>query len=156
MLLSKVISGGQTGADRAGLFVARKLSIPTGGWAPKGWRTEKGAEPALANLGLLEHRSENYQDRTKANIEDSTGTVILASNPNSPGTALTIELCKELNKPWILVNPFNIQEHNRISSFINIHNVKVLNVAGNRESKSPGIYKASVAILTKAFNFDID
>src|SRR5262249_29141313 len=73
--LEKIISGGQTGVDQGALCAARKAGFPTGGWAPKGWLTERGPAPWLAELGLLQHASPSYPLRTRANVAASDATL---------------------------------------------------------------------------------
>ena len=135
----KVISGGQCGVDRAGLEVARQFNLQTGGTAPKGWRTWYGPAPELGSeFGLVEHWSENYQHRTRQNVKDSDATLILASNADSAGTALTANLCKLYGKKVILVDlkapdEFDAQVSN-VAKWIKDNCVTVLNVAGNRDT----------------------
>jgi hypothetical protein len=145
MRLKRIISGGQTGADYGGLLAARALEIPTGGHAPRGYWTEKGANKSLALLGLIESESSNYRVRTQANVDLSDGTVIFADRPSSPGTRMTIRMCKQTNKPFVL-NPNRDQFLNWLSEY----QVECLNVAGNRESKAPGIQKRTHDFLVDA------
>ncbi len=133
MKLEKVISGGQTGADIGGLRGAVAAGISTGGIAPKGWKTEAGTNPNLAIYGLIESTSSDYNIRTRLNIRDADGTAIFG-DITSPGSKLTLAYCKKSDKPYT-VNPTVEQ----LVQFITTHRIKTLNVAGNRESKSPGI-----------------
>ena len=150
-MIEKVISGGNTGGDLAGIVAAQRVGIKTGGTAPKGYKTEKGKQPVLkTRFGLVESSSTNYQVRTKQNVIDSDATIILATKPSSPGTRLTIKLCNELAKPYILVDPFQASS-NTVYDFICIHTPKVINIAGNRESVSPGITSASASFLQHIF-----
>jgi hypothetical protein len=137
--LRKVISGGQCGVDRGGLEAAKACGIPTGGTAPKGWRTWYGPAPELATFGLVEHFSPMYPPRTEKNICDSDATLVLASNPNSGGTALTIRLCRKHSKPVHLIRlPVkDIEREVEVAvAFIKDNCVEVLNVAGNRDTGS--------------------
>ena len=89
-MLIKVISGGQTGADQAGLAAAKACGLETGGWAPKGWLTADGeAEELLRSYGLKEHRG-GYRSRTWANVKDADATIRLATNFDSPGEKCTL------------------------------------------------------------------
>jgi hypothetical protein len=88
VMLDRVISGGQTGADQAGLRAARAAGIPTGGWAPLGWETEDGPSPWLADFGLIECREPGYPARTRANVLEASATIWLGSL-NSPGSLTT-------------------------------------------------------------------
>lgn len=138
IILSKIISGGQTGADQGGLAAAKSTGLETGGTAPPGYLTENGPHPELLRdcYGLTEGEPDirNYPKRTKKNIADSDGTVIFG-NTGSRGSRLTLSYCTELDKPFIL-NP-NTDE---LIAFIERHSIKVLNVAGNRASHNPFIY----------------
>jgi hypothetical protein len=80
-MLTRVISSGQTGADQAGLRAARAAGIPTGGWAPKGWLTEKGPSLWLADFGLVECPEPGYPPRTRANVRDSDGSIWFGDVP---------------------------------------------------------------------------
>src|SRR4051812_12471606 len=94
-MLDRVVSGGQSGADQAALRAARAANIPTGGWAPKGWRTEDGAAPWLADFGLVECPESGYPARTRANVRDSDVTVWFG-DWHSPGGKTTLDACREL------------------------------------------------------------
>lgn len=145
MTIIKIISGGQTGADQGGLEAGRRLEIPTGGMAPKNFRTDSGPNPKLKDIyNLIEHESYNYPPRTIENVKNSDGTVWFG-NHNSPGGHLTIKTCMKLNKPWI-TNP-SVED---FKIWIEQNNIKILNVAGNRENSSPGIYKRVIQFLVNA------
>jgi len=124
----KIISGGQTGIDRMALEVARELGIPTGGSAPRDFMTEKGPDLSLATFGLVALLNKEYAARTRKNVLDGDGTVIYGDLIG--GTRLTLEFCRELEKPHI-VNP----RAEDLVDFIRAKRIKVLNVAGNRGSK---------------------
>ena len=95
----KIVSGGQTGVDRAGLEAAIALGLPYGGWVPKGRLAEDGVVP-LKYVGMQEHTSSNYAVRTKANVRDSDATLIIApSLPLSRGTMLTLRTAERLPRP---------------------------------------------------------
>ena len=126
----RVISGGQTGVDQAGLEAASELGIETGGTAPQGYRTERGPNPELKNFGLEESASSDYLSRTEQNVVDSDATVYFAADKNSAGLRATERFAKQYKRP-ITINPTIPQ----LKAFIKKYNVKVLNVAGNRESK---------------------
>ncbi len=124
----RVISGGQTGIDQLGLEVARSLGIPTGGLAPKGYLTEIGPDERLRDTyGLTEHTSASYPPRTRANVEQSDGTVILGNITG--GTKLTLDICEKEGKPY-LVNP----AADKLRAWLVADQVRVLNVAGSRGS----------------------
>ena len=154
----KVISGGQTGADMAGLKAAKQLSIATGGTAPRKYKTEKEPNNDLKTVyNLTESHSEDYAVRTEANIRGSHATLVFATNQSSPGTKLTISLCKKNNKRFVLIDPFSDTATENISEFIvQIFEFYkrdiILNIAGNRESKSPGIERKTEALLLELFS----
>jgi hypothetical protein len=129
-MLKKVISGGQTGVDRIGLEVAKIVGLKTGGTAAKGYLTETGADFTLkTEFGLKEAPESGYNYRTEMNVKDSDFTVIFG-NLKSPGSILTLNLCKKLNKPY--------KENPTVGELVHElkqRNVKILNVAGNRASR---------------------
>ena len=139
---SKIISGGQTGADMGGLIAAREVGIPTGGTAPAGWLTEDGPRKSLLqSFGLVECDEAGYPARTRINVLQSDGTVIVG-NYDSGGSALTYEIVRESRKAIFLVPFPNAAVDVQIEEFrqwLHGNNVQILNVAGNRESTSPGI-----------------
>lgn len=135
--VKKIISGGQCGVDRGGLEAARSIGLPTGGTAPKGWRTWYGAAPELADFGLTEHESSQYPPRTQKNVYDADATLILASNVASAGTSLTVSLCRKHSKPFHIIQlPVGNreQEVDEAVSWIKDNHVEVLNIAGNRDT----------------------
>lgn len=145
-MIEKIVSGGQTGADRAGLDAARVFSIPTGGWAPQGWKTADGPDLGLAAFGLVEHEG-GYKERTVQNIVDSDGTLIISKRMDTPGTKLTLESCEHLRKPYFAVPVSQYGEclfrPDEVCSWVRRHEIKILNIAGNSEHKAPGIYRAA-------------
>jgi hypothetical protein len=144
----KVISGGQTGADQAGLEAARLIGIETGGMAPKGYRTEIGSDYSLSELyNLTEHSSANYQPRTKINVQNSTFTLILG-NKNSPGCRLTESYCTALEKPYLCCDDMDNDELGVAAAKLNgLQDRIILNVAGNRESTNKGIYDRALQFV---------
>ena len=132
--LKQIISGGQVGADEAGLRIGKALGIPTGGTMPPNYIRGGKSDPGFAErFGLTEGTKGKYKnifpERTRQNILNSDGTIIFSkTNPNSPGTKLTKKFAKDLKKPFLL-NPKN---EKAIIDFIKKNNVEVLNVAGNR------------------------
>ena len=101
-MIKKIISGGQTGADQAGLDVAIELSIPHGGWIPKGRKTENGILPA--KYKLTEMNSTSYPKRTEKNVLDSDGTVIFTTGSLTGGSALTRKFANKHNRPVLRIN----------------------------------------------------
>lgn len=153
----KIISGGQTGADLGGLIAGYKLGYETGGWAPKGFKTENGSNPLLKKFGLVEISSDRYEDRTFQNIIISRCTIIF-NDENSAGSNLTEKLCKEWGKPYYKTSTrtVNIQDLRKwLLKMIKERpdaELLTINIAGNRESKAPGIQKRVEEILTKLFS----
>lgn len=132
--LTKVISGGQHGADLGGLLAAFAMGVYTGGTAPAGWQTCRGPNPRLEQLGLT--ASGTYAERTRTNVQASDATLIICSKPSSPGTRLTVNLCKELSRPcYIVVDGFNWTDHTISAAYDLVvdNRVRVLNIAGNRD-----------------------
>lgn len=139
MNLIKIISGGQTGADQAALDAALKLNIETGGWCPRGCLTEDGPNYDLIKVyKLKETSSDKYPQRTYFNVRDSDGTIRVANDLQSPGQKLTLKAINFYNKPYIDIK---LNEDVEISKWLKDNDIRTLNVAGNRESKCPGIYK---------------
>ena len=101
-MLTKIISGGQTGADQAGLDVAIKLNIPHGGWIPKGRLTEDG--PLAERYNLQEMPSDNYSKRTEQNVIDSDGTVIFSHGKLTGGSAYTGKMAEKHSRPMLHVD----------------------------------------------------
>lgn len=138
MPVELVISGGQIGADIAGLRAARSVGIQTGGWMPLGFRALDGNHPEYSEMyGVEEHECRAYPPRTRANVESSDATVMFAHNTRSPGTLLTRTIVRELRKPYMTVS---IQEgisrldnewDDMFLDWISGGNILTLNVAGN-------------------------
>jgi hypothetical protein len=140
-----VVSGGQTGVDRAALDVAIALGLPHGGWCPRGRRAEDG--PIPARYALVEHASASWAARTEANVVDSDGTLVLHRGELSGGTALTRDVAVRERKPLLLVDLAGRPDAARVRRWLDAHDVRVLNVAGPRESQRPGIGEEARAFL---------
>jgi hypothetical protein len=144
---TKIISGGQTGADIGGLVGAKSVGIATGGYAPRGYKTEAGPQSeTLKAFGLVALPSPNYKHRTKQNVFSSDATLIIATDTVSDGTRLTIEYCREFDKPCLVVDPTE-DSLELIRDFLDVHKPRILNIAGNRESKSKGIAQKTAQIV---------
>ena len=147
-MLEKIISGGQTGADQAALDAAIKLGIPHGGWIPKGRLTEHG--PLPDKYDLLEMPTASYPERTKKNIRESDGTLILSHGILTGGSEFTRKMALKYQKPMLHIDfnrmiPFDAAVV--INNWMVDHDVRVLNVAGPRESTDPRIYRAAIDII---------
>lgn len=153
-MIKLVISGGQTGADQGGLLAAKMLGIPTGGTAPKGYRTLRGCTVALGTLfGLKEHYSSHYQPRTYTNVYESDGTIRLAGSFVTAGELCTKKAIIKHNKPHFDVlrsSPPSIRD---AAAWIEKHNIETLNVAGNSEDTSPGIEDFTVRYISSLLQF---
>ena len=150
-----IISGGQTGADKAGLMAAKQVGFATGGIAPKGYKTELGTDLELKSIYQLEESTHsNYAKRTQLNVQKADCTLIFSENSNSKGTQLTMKFCIQFNKPFLLLAPSNSNAISMVKSFLaNQLNNKaaIINIAGNRESKAPGIQKQVYNLLLEVF-----
>jgi hypothetical protein len=145
--LLKIVSGGQTGVDRAALDVALEYNFPCGGWCPRGRIAEDG--PLAARYPLIESPSPDYEQRTEWNVRDADGTLILARGTFSGGTALTVRFAERLKKPC-LVFDLNAQgDAQIILDWLNQYQIRILNVAGPRQSQNPGIYSQAYEVLRK-------
>ncbi|TWT57094.1 putative molybdenum carrier [Thalassoglobus neptunius] len=147
----KIVSGGQTGADRAALDAALQLGIPCGGWCPSGRRAEDGPIPEI--YPLKEMTSPRYDVRTRENVADSDGTLILTDCDRSAGTLLTIRTAQRLNKPLLFLDFRQLlitDRQEQLSEWIEINSISKLNVAGPRESTSPGIFSQAKSFLQQA------
>jgi hypothetical protein len=147
-MLEKIISGGQTGADRAALDFAIRRKILHGGWVPKGRLAEDG--PVHKKYKLTEMPTDSYQEGTEQNVIDSDGTVIFSHGKLTGGSAYTEKMAKKHERPYLHVD---LNEHAvlpaalEILNWLDEHGIKVLNVAGPRASKDPKIYKLVKEIL---------
>jgi hypothetical protein len=143
----KIVSGGQTGADQAGLEWAIEHGVPHGGWCPKGRRSEDGAiDPRFT---LTETPSANYLERTEWNVRDSDATLIVTMGATlDGGSKQTAEFAKKLGKPWLHFRPGVHPKF--IARFLDKHKVKTLNVAGKRESSAPGVSELTRQTLSAA------
>lgn len=158
--LKKIISGGQTGADRGGLDAGYLLNLQTGGWCPKGRRAEDGKIP-VGYDSLKESPYTGYTHRTIKNIQGSDGTVIFIGRELTPGSKETKNTLKHRRKPWFVISlvpvellPFTIREYAEKKSefleWLTDNKIETLNVAGSRESKVPGIQTAVCQFLLDA------
>lgn len=144
------MSGGQTGVDRAALDTARALAIPCGGWCPRGRRSEDGPiDPAYP---LAETPSDDYAQRTEWNVRDSDGTLVLARGELTQGTAFTVELARRLSKPLLVLDLDRLPDDDLLGPWLAKRRITVLNVAGPRESKCPGIYRDARVFLQHALS----
>ncbi len=149
MRLGKIISGGQTGADRAGLDAAMEAGIPLGGYCPKGRLAEDGRVPD--HYPLMELAKDGYAARTEMNVVESDGTLILNVGQVTGGTRLTLDCAKKHGKPYLVVQLDDEPKHDAVLRWIEMYDIKIMNVAGPRESKCPGLYDQAKAFLRFLF-----
>lgn len=143
-----IVSGAQTGADRAGLDWAISRGLPHGGWCPKGRRSEDG--PIPGGYELQETPSTRYQQRTEWNVRDSDATIIFTlTDALDGGSKLTAQIAERLGKPWMHFRPGVHEKY--LAQFIARHGVRRLNVAGKRESSAPGVYAFTFESLDRCF-----
>jgi hypothetical protein len=145
MTLQKIVSGGQTGVDRAALDAAQAHDVPVGGWCPKGRRAEDGVVPG--RYPLRETPSEAYAQRTAWNVRDSDGTLLIAPAPLQGGTALTRTEAEDRGTPVLHVRPEDPVPVPMIRAWGTENDLRILNVAGPRASEVEGIYAAARMIL---------
>jgi hypothetical protein len=152
VIIRKVISGGQTGADRAALDAARELGVAIGGWIPKGRRAEDGRIPDRY-LDLHETEADDYETRTRWNVRDADATLILSHGPLTGGSKLTELIADELNKPVLHVDLATTPARDAVEAiraWLAGVAGETLNVAGPRASGDSAIYvdtKELIAIL---------
>lgn len=145
MPIKQLISGGQTGVDRAALDVALEFGIRCGGWCPRGRKAEDG--PIDRKYPLWETPSAQYAVRTEWNVRVGDATLILTIGLPTGGTALTKSLADDFGKPCLVVDLDQPAETATVHHWLAKHAVNVVNVAGPRESTSPGIYRQSQTYL---------
>ncbi|MGD0744207.1 MAG: putative molybdenum carrier protein [Verrucomicrobiota bacterium] len=149
--LFKIITGGQTGVDRAALEWALANGVPHGGWCPKGRKAEDGIIPI--QFQLKETSSGNYSMRTRRNVRDSGGTVIFSEGLElGGGTRETADIAREIGKPLLhLVSSLEIKKAaTQLDAFLKEHGIVVLNVAGPRASEEPDTGRFVQAVLSRA------
>jgi hypothetical protein len=143
-----VISGGQTGVDRGALDAALSLGVACGGWCPTGRAAEDGVIPARYPLTAL--RDAGYDERTVKNVEDSDGTLIITFGRASGGTARTIEICKQLGRPHLIVDAAGVALEDAVNDavrFVRKKDIRRLNVAGPRASVEPRAYEYAASLV---------
>ncbi len=136
-----LVSGGQAGVDRAALDVAMERGMAAGGWCPAGRWAEDG--PIAADYPLRETPSADPAQRTEWNVRDSHGTLLLVTDAASAGTELTREAAQRFGRPLHVFRLDDVPDVDHFRRWLRAHKITILNVAGPRESESPGIYDAA-------------
>lgn len=150
MAIQKIVSGGQTGADRGGLDAALELGVMCGGWCPLGRIAEDGAVPP--EYPLKEAKTSDYPTRTRMNVCDSDGTVVFTYGAPERGSLLTLQTATKMFRPKLQLDLVRVTESDaaaQVRAFVEKHQIQVLNVAGNRESKAPGIQRRVAAVMRR-------
>ena len=149
----KIISGGQAGVDRAALDAAIAAGLDYGGSVPAGRMAENGPIDQYYTL-LTEIPHGTYKDRTERNVEDADATLIFTKGKPTNGTAFTITCAHKLQRPFLAIDLVDISVESvvrKVEKWLELIRPQVLNVAGPRESKSPGIYVQALHILATIF-----
>ena len=149
-MIEKVVSGGQTGVDRAALDTTLELEISCGGWCPKGRQAEDG--PLDGTYPLQETPSSRYTQRTEWNVRDSDGTLVLYRELLTGGSARTVELAQKYDRPCLVLDLSTKLARETILEWINRYQIRILNIAGPRESGSPGIYQEAYQLLCEVLS----
>lgn len=153
--IERIVTGGQTGVDRAALDVAIRFGIPYSGWCPKGRLAEDGVIDE--RYVLREADSSDYGVRTELNVRDSDATLIVAFGELEGGTKLTEDCAIKLHRPFLVVDILGQELRQDPRDWMSRFDVKVLNIAGPRESLRPGeVYARSFNYLMHLFAGAVD
>lgn len=147
--LAKVVSGGQTGVDRAALDAAQEVGLTVGGWCPLGRRAEDG--PIDTAYPLTETPDPGYEQRTKWNVREADATLILNWGSLEGGTALTLDFLATAERPYLLIQLDEDPDPERVRQWLREGGFEILNVAGPRASKAPQVYAAARELLVEVF-----
>lgn len=152
--VEKVVSGGQTGADRGGLDAAVELGLETGGWIPKGRLAEDGQVPESYSK-LRETDSPDYSERTGMNVRDSDCTVIVSRGTLTGGSLLTLQIAERMEKPVIHIDldSVSVEESAQdLRCWLERLGCRTVNIAGPRASSDPEIYGSVKSLLVQALS----
>ena len=146
----KIVSGAQTGVDRAALDAALKRNVPCGGWCPAGRKAEDGTIPEC--YPVQELIDGGYSERTSRNVQDSDGTIIIYFGQLSGGTEETLRYCLDENKPYLLLDGLEVnvgRAAERIMEFQKMLPAGILNFAGPRASGEPRAYEYTAKVVER-------
>jgi hypothetical protein len=149
-----VMSGGQTGVDRAAWDAARQLGLPIGGWVPRGRLAEDGEIPTSYGP-LRETKQTDYAVRTECNVRDADATLVLHRGAPAGGTLLTIQIAERLERPLLAIDlgtTHPATAESVVAVWLAVHRPRTLNVAGPRASSDPGIYAAARALILNSLS----
>lgn len=145
-MFQRIVSGGQTGVDRAALDFALLAGVPQEGWCPRGRRSEDGR--IGERYSLRETPLRNYRQRTEWNVRDSDATLVITTcRLLSGGTRHTARTARKLGKPVLVIDPEDAEAVERTEAWLKEYAVGTLNVAGPRENSEPGIYEKTLVFL---------
>lgn len=147
MSVMTIVTGGQTGVDRAALDAAIAANYSVGGACPAGRRAEDG--PIPSRYPLRELASDSYETRTLQNVQDADGTLVLNVGPLEDGTAQTVMMARSRGKPLLVLQLEEDIDVELVCGWLREHNIRILNVAGPRESKRPGVYERAQRFMAK-------
>ncbi len=156
-MLKKIVSGGQTGVDRGALDAALDAGFPCGGWSPEGRTAEDGA--IAERYPVVELPGAGYRQRTKQNVLDSDGTLVIFFGELAGGTLETVRFCEQLGKPALVCDgekksPDSIASEAR--SFAESNGIASLNVAGPRESTHPGARAFAAKVIAAVIRIEAE
>jgi Circularly permutated YpsA SLOG family len=148
--IEKIVCGGQTGADRGALHAAQALGVPIGGWVPRGRRAEDG--PIARDVGAFnETSSDDPHERTRLNVRDSDGTLIVSHGPLVGGSAYTLQIAKQLHKPVCHIDLDRVSVTDaipKVRAWLHESAIQCLNVAGPRASEDARAYEGTFAVVS--------
>lgn len=153
-MIKKIVSGGQTGADRAALDAAIEAGIETGGFVPRGLMAEDGPIPDRYP-GLIETGTGDPAERTRLNVINSDGTLVFTHGKVLGGTALTVKYAGEHLKPCLHIDFLNagLPDTGLVKEWLSSNHIEVLNIAGPRDSEDPFIYERTFKLLSALFGW---
>lgn len=140
-MIEKIVSGGQTGVDRAALDIALERGIPCGGWCPAGRHADDGVIPE--RYPLQETAEMDHTIRTEHNVRDSDGTLMLYRGALQGGTAYAVLMARHLSRPVLAINLDDSFDVDAVANWVRSNRIRVLHVGGQRESSCPGIYRSA-------------